>query len=62
LHAKVGSDSETKSAGFANGQNFSDTASAQEAGCGPGDGYAKARVTGYDAHGNVHSKEDIASF
>ena len=62
LHAKVGSDTETKTAGFANGQNFSDTASAHEPGCGSGDGYAEARVTGFDAHGNVHHKNDTASF
>ncbi len=62
LHAKVGSDSETKTAGFANGQNFSDTASAHEDGCGPGDGYASASVTGTDAQGNIHHKNDSASF
>ena len=62
LSATVGGDSQTKTAGFANGQDFSDTASAHEDGCESGDGSASASVTGWDAQGNIHHKNDSASF
>ena len=62
LSARVGNNSTTKTGGFANGQNFSDTASASAPDCQEGDGSASASVTGTDAQGNIHHKNDAAGF
>ena len=62
LYARVGGDTDHKSGGFANGQNFSDTASASASECQEGEGSASASVTGTDAQGRIHHRNDAASF
>lgn len=64
LYAKVAEKSQTKSAGFADGRDFSDSAIAKKdsGDCSEGDGDAEARVTGTDIHGRHHRREDDAEF
>ena len=64
LRAQVGDDLQHKAGGFVNGQDFSDSAIADkdDGDCSAGDGSASASVSGLDAQGNIHHKNDSANF
>jgi hypothetical protein len=62
LSASVGGDSDRLAGGFADGRLFSDTVDAHEDGCQDGDGAASASVSGFDAQGRPHHRDNNASF